>query len=235
MGSMNYILMADIIGSSDRAGADLMLNFKQLVNSTNKQHRKRLLSPLTITLGDEFQGIPASLEDAVRLIIALEEGIVHHNFKLKLRYVLYHGPIDTPINPDIAYGMLGDGLTKARYKLESLKKERKKRFHVIDPENTYLADVLNLALGNYQSIIDDWRHKDFDLVSNFLIHKDYKKVAEVQDKDNSSVFRRKDSLKISEYASSRALLLLLSAKASTVQAEDLPERDLLIREVAELS
>lgn len=205
-----YIIMADIIGSGNHEGYALMKDFKEIIESINKENKKRLLSPLTITLGDEFQGIARSLEDSISLIIKIEEKIVHLQKNIKLRYVLNHGFIDTKINPNIAYGMLGEGLTHARQLLELSKSERRDRFN-INLNNEYLAEVLDLAFVGFQSIIDDWRLKDFELVSAFLKFKgDYKKVASEINKDNSSVFRRRDSLQIKEYFSSRKLLFNLT-------------------------
>ncbi|WMX14383.1 MULTISPECIES: SatD family protein [unclassified Aureispira] len=234
MKEQHYILMADIIGSGSQNGGDLMKDFKELVEKVNRENNNKLLSPLTITLGDEFQGVATSLEDAINLIIALEEEIIDLKKAFKLRYVLYHGVIDTPINSEVAYGMLGEGLTQARALLESLKKDRKRRFHVHLMTNEYLMSLLNLTFLNYQSIVDDWRMKDWDMVKSFLNLKDYKKVAEVLGKDNSSVFRRKDSLEILEYFSCRGVLRLLSSNASNIQASFVPERDEILEEVAEL-
>lgn len=214
-----YIIMADIIGSGKHDGYALMKDFKAVVESVNKENKKRLLSPLTITLGDEFQGIARSLKDSISLIIKIEEKIVHLQKNIKLRYVLNHGFIDTQINPKIAYGMLGEGLTQARQLLELSKNERRDRFNINLGNNKYLAEVFDLAFVGFQSIIDDWRLKDFELISAFLAFKgDYKKVAKKIKKDNSSVFRRRDSLQIKEYFSSRRLLFNLT---KSVDSKDL--------------
>ncbi len=51
------IFMGDVVNSSDYDGEVLSKGLKELVESTNKKFGKAILSPLTITLGDEFQGI----------------------------------------------------------------------------------------------------------------------------------------------------------------------------------
>lgn len=222
-----YILMADIIGSGNHEGYALMKDFKEIIESINKENKERLLSPLTITLGDEFQGISRSLKDAISLIIKIEEKMVHAQKNIKLRYVLYHGSIDTEINPDIAYGMLGEGLTNARHLLESLKGERRDRFNISLESNPYLAEIMDLAFVGFQAIIDDWKFKDFELISSFLHFKgDYKKVAEEVKKDNSSVFRRRDSLQIEEYFSSRRLLLNLTKSMNSNDLMPISEEEM---------
>jgi hypothetical protein len=219
--------MADIIGSGNHEGYALMKDFKEIIDSINKENKKRLLSPLTITLGDEFQGIARSLQDSISLIIKIEEKIVHLQKNIKLRYVLNHGFIDTDINPDIAYGMLGDGLTHARQLLESSKSERRDRFNISLENNDYLAEVLDLAFVGFQAIIDDWRLKDFELISSFLTFKgDYKMVAKEINKDNSSVFRRRDSLQIKEYFSSRRLLFNLTKSMNSKNLMPISEEEM---------
>ena len=126
----NIVLMADIIGSSKRAGKELMMQFKQLTDSVKRKHTKRFLSPITITLGDEFQSVVKSVEDAMAVVVELEEKIIELNFEFKLRYSIYEGEIDTPINKEVAYGMLGEALTKARATLDDMKSKKYERFFI---------------------------------------------------------------------------------------------------------
>ena len=56
-----FILMGDIVGSSGQNSVDLIEGFSALVSSCNNTLKHQILSPYTITLGDEFQGIAASL------------------------------------------------------------------------------------------------------------------------------------------------------------------------------
>src|ERR1700759_4336017 len=99
------ILMADIIGSRKADQAALMNDFKDLVAEVNKT--SNMLSPLTITLGDEFQGLLEGAEDALKVIWKLEETIVEKELNFKLRYVVVEGFIETPFNKEIAYGVMG--------------------------------------------------------------------------------------------------------------------------------
>jgi hypothetical protein len=192
-----YILMADVIHSGQKKGHELMRDFKKISNSINLKLKNAFLSPITITLGDEFQSIVKSLVDGIEVIIKFEELIIKSNLTFKLRYVLNYGEIETPINPQKAHGMLGQGLTDSRKMLE-LEKQKEKRF-LIKTDNKKLTEQLNMAFNIYQSFIDNWKFKDFKIVSTFLEYNDYKKVAKVLQKDQSSVWRRKKSLKMDEY------------------------------------
>src|ERR1700743_3564273 len=101
-----FILMADIVGSRRMKQTQLKADFQNAVQYVNLMLPDQLLSPLTITLGDEFQGVAASLLAAIFVIFRLEEHIISASKRFKLRYVLVEGPIDTPINREIAYGMM---------------------------------------------------------------------------------------------------------------------------------
>jgi hypothetical protein len=190
--------MADVIGSSEANKGKLMKQFVQLVAEINKENEELLLSPLTITLGDEFQGVMKGLRESLSIIFSLEEKIFRNTPGFSLRYVVVEGTIDTAINRDIAYGMLGDGLTIARKYLENLKKS-KHRFYFNLKDKKKEAELNNLFIA-LQDIVDDWdREKDYNLVSKFLELNDYKAVALNLNKERSLMWKRNKSLKIDSY------------------------------------
>src|SRR5688500_16577165 len=86
--NMNIILMADIVKSSRGNAKALMKAFSQAVASVNKQNHKHILSPLTITLGDEFQGVVRSVQSALQVIFDLEQQCMTAATPFKLRYVI---------------------------------------------------------------------------------------------------------------------------------------------------
>ena len=193
-----YILMADIIGSSGFEGQQLMTEFKQMITLHNKRFADKILSPLTITLGDEFQGVVADLPTCVQIIIALDEYAYVKNVGFKLRYSLHYGTIDTPINHKVAHGMVGAGLTQARENITLLKKDRNRRFWMAI-DSPVFDKILNNLFVVYQTVIDSWKSEDVMLVDAFLKFIDYKEVAKKTKKDVSLVWRRKKSLQIHEY------------------------------------
>lgn len=193
-----YILMADIIGSSGFEGQQLMAEFKKMIALQNKHFADKILSPLTITLGDEFQGVIADLPTCIQIIIALDEYSYVKSVGFKLRYSLHYGPIDTAINHKVAHGMVGAGLTQARENITLLKKDRNSRF-LIAIASPILDRVLNNLFIVYQTMIDSWKSDDIALVDAFLKYVDYKEVAKKMKKDVSLVWRRKKSLQIHEY------------------------------------
>ncbi len=189
--------MADIIDSRKQEQAGLLADFKKVVSEINAAHK--LVSPLTITLGDEFQGIISTMPAAVEVVLAIEEAIVALELTFKLRYVAVEGLIETPINPEIAYGMMGSGLTRAREYLERMKKDDD-RF-VFWMKNSQQNKALNNIFIALQEIIDDWNaERDFYLVTAFLLyHNNYNRVAMELKKERSLMWKRRKSLKMNTY------------------------------------
>lgn len=204
-----YILMADIISSRSQKGSQLIETFREVIDDINRTNKNRLLSPLTITLGDEFQGITNSIQAAVAIIIQIEEKLINKGAGFKLRYVLHYGEIDTPINHEIAYEMLGKGLTDAREKLNELKNNKEERV-VLDVEHQNICKTLNKAFLIFSHIVDKWKLEDYPLISAFLKDKDYKAVANELSRDRPSTWRRQKTLRVAEYYAIKDIIIYLS-------------------------
>lgn len=203
------ILMADIINSRRKNSSLLMQQFKDVVSSINKVKSENLISPLTITLGDEFQGLTNTIENGIKTIFDIEEIILDKQYDLKLRYVLLYGQIDTEINTSIAYEMLGEGLTNARRDINSLKKTDSRFLIRLNNNETKKEQYLNKAFFIYQNFIDSWKEKDLKIIKEFLLHEDYKIVAQNVSIDPSNAWRRKKSLNIQEYNDIKEIILFI--------------------------
>ncbi len=204
----HYILMADIIGSSAKDQKKLMQDFKLLAQDVNENFKQSIISPLTITLGDEFQCILNDLQTAIIIIISIEEYIIAKQLKFNLRYVLNYGLIETPINSIIAYEMLGKGLTDARSILENSKGENNRFFITID--NKLQNQLLTNTFVLLENIIENWNvEKDFEILSNFITYQDYKIVAKNIGKTRSQVWKREKSLNIKGYNAAKNILELI--------------------------
>ncbi len=189
-----FILMADVLKSNKKDGLQLMQDFRKLVDHINHDFQPSIESPLTITLGDEFQGIVVSAVAGMEIVLAMEEYILSQEYDFKLRYVLYEGEVETPVNTNKAYEMLGSGLTNARKKLIEMKKDNS-RFFI----STSSSDMINKMMRVTQHFIDSWHPKDRSTVAGFLQGLDYKALAKIQQKDESTLWRRRKSLAIDEY------------------------------------
>ncbi len=208
---MEYILVSDIIDSRKASANVLMTHFQVIVDELNTRFKKSLKSPLTITLGDEYQGIALDLESSISILMAAEEAIIRHGFEFKLRQVVYLGEIDTPINTKVAYGMLGDGFIQARHAVEELKKRSLNR-HFVHSGDQKTDTMLNGLFQLLTTVIDSWKTSDFQLLSEFIEHVDYKIVASVMELDRSNVWRREKTLRISDYHMLKKLIHLSISK-----------------------
>lgn len=206
----NFIVMADIIESQKQPSKQLMRDFQGVVKSINFKYKKHLLSPLTITLGDEFQGVLRSYDSALRLILEMEEDIMKQGGKFKLRYVLNYGDIETKLNHEIAYGMMGRGLTKSREALAELKNTDVRFLVILDSKTD--ADIMNKLFRLYDSVVSEWRGKDLDYVRLFLDNKTYQEVAQELGVNLTSAWRRLRSLKMEDYYICKSLILKISER-----------------------
>ncbi len=191
------ILMADIKGSSTYQAGRLMTAFRKTVAAMNGAAGKAVLSPLTITLGDEFQGVVKSPAAALGIIFHAERLVRKQGQPFQMRFVMYEGGIDTKINHKKAYEMLGPGLAAARAALTAMKSSRHRFLVRLDNES--LTERLSLALNVYQGIVDRWTDAQLKVASTFDQKSDYREVAKVVKRDPTVIWRRKRSLMIDEY------------------------------------
>jgi hypothetical protein len=192
------IIMADIVDSGAADSKKLLKSFEVLVRGVNRQFSTEIISPLTITLGDEFQGVAKSMLSALDILFYIEKLRISKYPDFKLRFVVYFGEIDTAINKKVAHAMLGKGLAEARRHLNQMK-DTDHRFLVISGSSTELDRQIAGALRLFQNIVDSWKANDSRLIASFLQYRDYKIVAKKLDHDIAGVWRRQKTLQISEF------------------------------------
>lgn len=189
--------MGDVVGSSKYEPANLAKSLKSLVEKTNNDLNKETLSPFTVTLGDEFQGVTQSLNSGIKTLFYFEEQRLAKKLDFKLHYVLHYGKIETDINPETAYGMLGQGLTQAREKLTAKKRDRK-RFNIsLDAKD--LSSQYNRLFEVVDGITERWKKDDFSLILDMIRNENDQVVGEKHGKDRSQIYRRRKTLMVKEY------------------------------------
>jgi len=193
----HYVLMGDIIKSRVYDAELLIRDFVKLISDCNEKLKYHILSPYTSTLGDEFQGIARSLRSAIETIFYFEEEIIKRSLYFKLRYVVHLGPIETPINSETAYGMLGEGLTRARELLADKRKKRPK--FLFDLPNNPDADQLNRLFSVIGSLMADWRNRDYPLIYDMIVFDNDNDVAKRNGKNRSQIWKRRKQLHVADY------------------------------------
>ncbi len=111
------IVIADIVASRDIADrAAVQRDLKAALDGLNRQ-TDGLLSPYTITLGDEFQAVLSTAGRVFTDMLAIRAAV----YPVRLRFAVSIGTLATPINPNQAIGMDGPAFHAARESIEQLK------------------------------------------------------------------------------------------------------------------
>ncbi len=200
----HYILMGDVIGSTRLDAKKLRRQLKSLLSKCNQDLENEILSPYTTTLGDEFQGIAKSLRSVSESIFHVEHIRVQRRYDFRLRYVAHYGEIETPINRDIAYGMMGPGLTRARAFLT--KKGRGRSRFFFDFPNQELALNLTRLSTVIEGLTDRWNPQDYLLILDMIANQDNEFVARKHKKNRSQVWKRRKHLLVKEYGAIKAVM-----------------------------
>ncbi|WP_245842030.1 MULTISPECIES: SatD family protein [Sphingomonas] len=118
MESRTYaVVMGDLVASEAATSRRALHRvFNAAIDDVNAAQRATLVSPLTITLGDEFQGLAETLADAIRIARRVRFALMAQD--VACRVLVGEVAIDTPVNPDRAWNMMGDGLARARSMLD---------------------------------------------------------------------------------------------------------------------
>lgn len=157
----NIVLIADIVSSrkiKDRDKIQERLN--TLLKKINKESRS-ILSPMTITLGDEFQCVYSSADEIFMHIWK----ILNTAYPEEIRFSFGIGKITTSINKLQAIGMDGPAFYEAREGLTQLKQDGY-LFNVRHSNNN--SDVINFVRNSLFLIsynIGWWKKNRINIMS----------------------------------------------------------------------
>lgn len=117
----HLVVIADIIASRQLPDRDqVQRRLRESLEARNQAHaRGDLLSPYTLTLGDELQAVPAGAQGVFHDLLQVAADLAPVAF----RFALGLGGIDTAINPEQAIGMDGSAFHLARDGIEWLKED----------------------------------------------------------------------------------------------------------------
>jgi len=161
---MKYLaLIGDIKASkSISARDDVQVQLRSVCDHLNKQRDSmQLVSPFTITLGDEFQALFSSSIGIWRCIFNIESKL----HPVRIRFGVGLGAIDTEINETASIGMDGPAFHLAREAISSLKSESG-NYRVLG-----LSDAQELVLHTLDLVShnrDAWRKNRLDIFCSLL-------------------------------------------------------------------
>jgi hypothetical protein len=145
-------LIADIVESSAIPNRkDFQRDLGKILGSVTASARAAILSPYTITLGDEFQALYREPTGIFRDLVS----ILWQTHPTKIRFALSHDVLLTAINPDAAIGMDGPAFGAARKLLSSLKAINRTIVQIWT-SGSFNADLVNASLKVLSNEIDGW-------------------------------------------------------------------------------
>lgn len=149
----HVVIMGDLVKSEAAPSAEVLHRlFNDAIDGANIAFANRLASPLTITLGDEFQGLTRTLEAGMTIVRHVRWTLLEQD--IECRFVVGHVSLASPVNADKAWNMMGPGLATAREKLARKRAPNAYRFNLADhPALENLMDSVGLALTDIES---DW-------------------------------------------------------------------------------
>ncbi len=213
---MKYaILMSDVVKSMASDHAQTFESLRTLVKSVNDAQKRLVLSPLTVTLGDEFQGVAADFKAAVTLLFELDEKSRQLKTPLGLRFSIVYGTISTPINQERAHEMIGEGLQAARA-LISTKKRNRNRFEIRSGNPSVDFRMKNI-FQVIESVCGRWSPKDYAIIQAMIYEKKDQSVGDLFEKTRQQIYKRRKTLMIEDYRALKELVLFASEEIKEPQ------------------
>ena len=157
------VLIADIVESrSIPKRAAYQRKLQEFLETMNARSRQSLLSPYTITVGDEFQAVYRNTRSLFGDIMQT----VDHSFPNRIRFSLSYGPISTELNPRAALGMDGPAFSNARSLLNTLKKQNRTIIQFDLPRSERI-ELVNVCLTLFANDLEKWNKT---AVSTFTLY-----------------------------------------------------------------
>jgi len=167
------VLIGDIAGSRKIKPAErekLQLRLISLFGEINDEDDS-IVSPYTITLGDEFQAVYHSADHFFRHIWFVISSV----HPLEIRWSAALGGISTPINREQAIGMDGPAFHRARDGMEILKRNNL-LFH-ISTDDAVFDEMANNALNIISSQVRSWKLNRIKILHTLYAGRDVKETA----------------------------------------------------------
>ncbi len=188
------VLIGDITASKKLRGAErggLQEDLTALIDEINK-NAAYIESPMTITLGDEFQAVYSNAESLLADTWKIMAGI----HPVNVRFSIGIGEIVTPINKKQALGMDGPAFYAAREGIKALKKSgriyRVMKAGETDSDTNSGLRLLNRTLDMLSNEMSSWRKSRFDVLLKLSAGVPVKDIAGELGLSATAVYKNKD-------------------------------------------
>lgn len=175
-GKKYLVTIGDVISSRKvKKRNDLQNMLLDVFNDLNiPEQKNHLISPYTITLGDEFQAV---YQKADRLFLD-SICILEKTFPQKIRFSFGIGEISTDINQEQSIGMDGSAFYFAREGIVNLKEQRGNyKFNIRGLEDPELEILFNNTLYIFSNLLEGWNKNRYYILRNTMEGKAVKEIA----------------------------------------------------------
>jgi hypothetical protein len=166
-------VIGDIINSKKiTKRMEFQENLQNIFSDINLNNNS-IISPYTITLGDEFQAVYSDIDHIFHDIWKIFREI----YPYKIRISIGIDELSTKINHTSSIGMDGPAFHQARQGIEVLKKQKNNVIQIYSADYFYM-NIINNSLYLISGIISKWNHHTIDII-RFLI--EGKSMDEIKD------------------------------------------------------
>jgi SatD family (SatD) len=154
-------VMGDLIGSEKAASMRLLHDQFNAALAETSVRANAIASPLTITLGDEFQGLFYTLTDGLSAVKFMRQRLLANG--VPCRFALGIVELDSPLNVERAWNMMGAGFAEIREKINDKKSQNAYRFYL--PENNCIEILLEAVGYSISSVEQTWTKRQQAVMS----------------------------------------------------------------------
>ena len=188
------VVIGDIISSRDVEQRHALQNrledtFQVLNGRPSRdedQNGSALLSPFTLTLGDEFQAVYTGADTLFRDALYILEQVHPH----RVRFSFGVGSIETDINRQQAIGMDGKAFHRARDGIDKLKTHREEyQFSLMGMADPALNQLFNHTLHLISNLLQSWHKNRLVVLRKRMDGVSVKHIAQELEISTTAVYR----------------------------------------------
>ncbi|WP_445666052.1 SatD family protein [Fodinibius sp. AD559] len=186
------VLIGDIEDSQSIQNGDREVLQEVLSNelqALNAEYKEGIISPYTITLGDEFQAVFNRADAVFVQMLKIMSAI----YPTGVRFSLAVGDINTPVNTEQAIGMDGPAFHQARRGVELLK-ENGHIFNIgFKDDDSPGLKIINNSLQLLSDRMRGWNKKRLVILHMMKEGYDYKEISEALEISKPAFYKNKDA------------------------------------------
>lgn len=180
------VLMGDLVGSERNPDpAMLHKRFNAAIDRQNDVLAGDMVSPLTITLGDEFQGLLSSLVAAAQAAREIRFELLNEN--IDCRFSIGSVNLKTPLNHERAWNMMGPGFASTRERLSEKRSPSRYRFSI--PKDDVFEALLEASGASLTAIERSWSEAQRNDIIKLLAGASVAEVAHARNVSVHNVYK----------------------------------------------